>query len=105
MSAYLCSTLGHFFSDFVFRYVRESCSLGKELQSDDAVCKEGTAHHCPLFKYLFQSSAKLQGTAEEDTCTSQLHTVVLNYHVSVQGQRRDRLPLSSLRGSGSLGSR
>lgn len=105
MSAYLYSALRHFDFELVLGYVRESCLLGKELHTGDAVCKASTAHCCLPFTYLFQSSAKLQGIAEEDTCTSPLHTVILIYHVSVQGLRRNRLPLSSLKDSGSLGSR
>lgn len=71
--------------------------LGKELHTDDAVCKESITHHCLPFTYLFQGSAKLQDIAEEDTCTSPLHTAILIYRLSVKGQRRGRLPLSSLR--------
>ena len=104
-SAYLCSALRHLGFELVFGYVRESCLLGKELHTDDGVCEESIAHHFLPFTYLFQSSAKLQGIAEEDTCTSPLHTAILIYHVSVQEQRRGRLPLSSLRDSASLGSR
>lgn len=104
-SAYLCSALRHFDFELVFGCVRESHLLGKEVHMDDAVYKESTAHHGMPFIYLFLSSTKLQGTAEEDTCASPLQTAILIYRVSVQGQRRGRLLLSSLRDSGSSGSR
>lgn len=102
---YLCSALRHFGFELEFGYVGESCLLGKELHTDDAACKESSAHNCLPFMYLFQSSAKLPGIAEEDTATSPSHTAIVIYQVSVGGQRRERLCLSLLRDSGSVGSR
>lgn len=64
-----------------FEYVVASFPLC----TDGAVCKKKNAAHQSLpFMSPFLSSVKLQGIAEEDTCTCPLHTEILIYCVSVE---------------------
>lgn len=100
--AYLCSALRHFGFELEFGYVRESCLLGRATPWWCCVWRK----QCPpLFAIHVSLPEHCQGIAEEDTATSPSHAATVIYQASVQGQRRDRLCLSLLRDSGSVGSR